>query len=194
METTERKQVAMDVTDLSPKEIEHLSEADHAEGFMKNGIFFPNQFAEVQGEKHQPTIKVKTTKKTLDIYSKYGDKGFSKDGGFNYSSWSDQDLINEIASRKDKGKSKARTNFLRALGVKRLIRIKPKIGLSKKQETTKTQLVNSIEKFIERGDPSAEAKYKRKLAKKKAERLANKKINKKAPKEPKDVIIGPAEL
>jgi len=169
---SEPQQIAMDVTDLNSEEIEKLENARSIEGELRNGVIFPKEFSE---KKEKLIIKVKPTKRNRELYEKYGAKAFTKDGDFNYNAWCDGDLIKEIITRKDKGKNKKRTIFLKRLGNNKLLKLLKAIPASKHKTETQTQLESSINKFIERGDPKAIAKLKRKQLKKKMEKQAQKK-------------------
>jgi len=166
---SEPQQIGIDVTGMSPEEIEKLETAPTLEGELRNGVIFPKEFSE---KKEKLVIKVKPTKKNRELYEKYGAKAFTKDGDFNYTSWCDGDLIKEIIARKDKGKNKKRTIFLKRLGNNRLLKLLKAIPASKHKTETQTQLESSINKFIERGDPKAIAKLKRKQQKRKLEKQA----------------------
>jgi len=169
MENAEPQQIGMDVTGLSDKQIKQLEDAKEAEGFIQNGIMFPQDFKSMQSP-DEKVVRLKNTKRNKDIWGKYQQKGFLKDGSFNYKTWSENDLIREISKKKDEGKKKTRTNFLRFLGTPKLIKIKEKLALSRLREETKSSIANSINKFLLTGTPEAEAKYKRKLKKIKAEK------------------------
>lgn len=169
MENAEPQQIGMDVTGLTDKQIKQLEEAKEAEGFIQNGIMFPQDFKSMQSP-DEKVVRLKNTKRNKDIWGKYQQKGFLKDGSFNYKTWTENDLIREISKKKDEGKKKTRTNFLRFLGTPKLIKIKEKLALSRLREETKSSIANSINKFLLTGTPEAEAKYKRKLKKIKAEK------------------------
>jgi len=179
MENAEPQQIGMDVTGLSDKQIKQLEEAKEVEGFVQNGIMFPQDFKSMQSPEEK-VVRLKNTKRNKDIWGKYQQKGFLKDGSFNYKTWTENDLIREISKKKDEGKKKTRTNFLRFLGTPKLIKIKEKLALSRLREETKSSIANSINKFLLTGTPEAEAKYKRKLKKIKAEKAEKRTQKRKA--------------
>lgn len=161
--------VAIDVTDLSEKEIDRLNEAPKIEGQLKDGILYPKDFK--TGEE-KVVIRCKGTKKNKEIYSKYGTNGFKRDGTFNYSKWNDADLIKELVNRKDKGTSKKRSNFMKILGEKKLLKLDRVLAGTHHKESTKTKLSLAINKYIRNGDPKYIAKLKKKQKKQKEERAA----------------------
>lgn len=186
----DEQQIGIDVTGLSERQLKQVEDAKEMEGFVQGGIMFPSEFKNMQSP-DEKVIKLKNTKRNKEIWSKYEQKGFLKDGSFNYKSWSDLDLIKEISHRKDDGKKKTRTNFLRLLGQNRLIKLKEKLAMARNREETKTAIATSINRFLERGTPEAEAKYKRKLAKKRIERAQINKTKKakKIEKEKQDILL-----
>jgi hypothetical protein len=169
--------IGVDVTDMTDKQIHALENASGVDGFVENGILFPQGFKNIAAPADR-VYRLKDTKRNREVWGKYQEKGFTKDGSFNYKTWGDIDLIREISRRKDEGKKKTRTNFLRHLGEKKLIKIKEKLAVARNREETKTEITNAINKYLERGTPEAEARFKRRMAKKRVENIEKRKINK----------------
>lgn len=161
--------VAIDVTNMTEEQIDKMEEDGKVRGIVKDGILIPESFKEL--EKPKPKLILKDTKLNRDLYQKYGVKAFKKDRKINWSQVGDADVIKQVKKRKDKGKNKSREMFLRTLGKAKVAKLIRAVPTTDHKESTKTDLIRYMEKFMLQDDPS----YQRKLRKAKKERISKKK-------------------
>lgn len=180
------KTARIDVTGLSPKQIEKVRNAPPGtEMDVLRNIHVPESFAQIVS-KQQKVFELKDTKLNRAIYAAVKGRGFKSGPGkwamINYAAVPDT-ILADIVSKKTPS---ARKNLLKTLPEKRLERIQKALLETRKTEKTKTDVNRAIASILS-NQPAYKRRAKHEAEKRKKEREVKKatRAAKKKSKEPK---------